>query len=142
MKLAPQLTGKAQLAYAAMHLDEALSYPILKQEILERYDICEDTYHRGVWSANHNEGESVKDLEIRLTDLAQKWSKDCTTVEQLLDIIVKEQLLDTLPAAVRVWVHKRKSTTSSEAAALADDYPHSQSLPKASEPGVPKHRRC
>ena len=40
VRLAPQLTGKAQSAYAAMGAD----YWALKEAILRRYDISEDTY--------------------------------------------------------------------------------------------------
>ena len=122
LRLAPQLTGKAQQAYAAMRREESLRYPELKKAILQRYDICEDTYRQRFRSATRNEGETVKDLEIRRTDLARKWSKECTTVEQLLDMIVKEQIMNILPAGVRVWVNERKPKTSAEAAALADDY--------------------
>ena len=37
--LAPQLTGKAQQAYAAMALQEAREYEDLKKAILKRYNI-------------------------------------------------------------------------------------------------------
>ena len=44
VKLAPQLTGKAQLAYAAMKMEDAGRYDKLKEAILRRYDISEETY--------------------------------------------------------------------------------------------------
>ena len=43
-KLAPQLTGKAQQAYAALPKDQALNYDSVKVAILRRYDITEETY--------------------------------------------------------------------------------------------------
>ena len=39
LKLAPQLTGKAQQAYAAMCQEEALQYPEIKKAIFQGYDI-------------------------------------------------------------------------------------------------------
>ena len=36
--------------------------------------------------------------------------------------MVTEQLLNTLPSEVRIWVGERKPKTSKEAAALADDH--------------------
>ena len=46
-KLAPQLTGKAQQAFAAMTPEEASSYDRVKQAIFLRYNITEETYrHR------------------------------------------------------------------------------------------------
>ena len=39
-----------------------------------------------------------------------------------MDQVILEQLLNTLPQEVRVWVRERKPKTSEEASQLADDY--------------------
>ena len=44
--LAPQLTGKARLAYAAMSDHDAKDYDRVKAAIFRRYDINEETYRR------------------------------------------------------------------------------------------------
>ena len=46
VKLAPQLTGKAQQAYAAMKVEDAGTYRLLKEAILRQYDISEETYRQ------------------------------------------------------------------------------------------------
>ena len=46
-KLAPQLTGKAQQAYATLNADDAAKYEEVKSAILRRYDISEETYRQG-----------------------------------------------------------------------------------------------
>ena len=43
-RLAPQLTGKAQQAYAAVSSDSAKKYEDVKMAILRRYNINEETY--------------------------------------------------------------------------------------------------
>ena len=43
-------------------------------------------------------------------------------MEQLADLMVKEQLLNTLPMNVKIWVEERRPGTAEEAAQLADDY--------------------
>ena len=43
-------------------------------------------------------------------------------MNELLDLIVKEQLLNCLPEDVRVWVRKRKPKSSCEAGELAEDF--------------------
>ena len=58
----------------------------------------------------------------RLADLADKWTHGYTTVEEVKDLIVKEQLIDTLPENIRVYVKERKPATSQEAGELADDH--------------------
>ena len=45
-KLAPQLMGKAQKAYAAMATEDAGDYDPVKTTILKWYDINEETYRQ------------------------------------------------------------------------------------------------
>ena len=80
-KLAPQLTGKAQQAYAALTTEDALIYNTVKAAILRRYDITEETYLQRFQSAVRSNEETHWDLAIRLGDLATKWLKGVYTVE-------------------------------------------------------------
>ena len=122
VKLAPHLTGKAQQAYAAMRPEEAGKYKDVKQAILSRYDISEDTYQQRFRSARRKEHETYRELAVRMLDWMRKWSDGCNSVEELRELIVVEQLLDTLPVDIRIWVHERKPKTSAQAGKLADDY--------------------
>ena len=61
-------------------------------------------------------------IEARLKDLASKWMKGCTSVEELKDMVILEQLVNTLPDDVRVFVKESKPKSSAEAGRLADDY--------------------
>ena len=54
-KLAPQLTGKAQQAYAALNADDAAKYEEVKSAILRRYDISEETYRQRFRTAGRKE---------------------------------------------------------------------------------------
>eukprot|EP00731_Ephydatia_muelleri_P014661 Em0008g381a len=126
VKLAPQLTGKAQQAYAAMKTEDAGRYEKLKEAILRRYDISEETYRQRFRESSKKEEESVGELAVRLTDLLQKWTKGCRTVDEIRDMLVKEQLLSSLPTDVRIHVSERKPKTSADAAELADSYLHAR----------------
>ena len=63
IRLTPQLTGKAQEAYAAMRGEDADSYRKVTEAVLRRYNICVETYRhrfqatqkkeRGVHGAGH-----------------------------------------------------------------------------------------
>ena len=121
-KLATQLMGKAQQAYAALPATDATDYETVKRAILRRYDISEETYRQRFRATKKAEGESYRELVARLQDLEQKWTSVCTTVEELRSLIVQEQLLNTLPTELRVWVAERKPKTAAEAGGLADDY--------------------
>ena len=58
----------------------------------------------------------------RLNDFATKWLKAKASREEVIDQIILEQFLKTLPDEVRVFVRERSPGTSIEAAKLADDY--------------------
>ena len=69
-QLAPQLTGKAQQAYAALPPDEAKNYDAVKTAILHRFNINEETYRQRFRTLKPKDEESPKELMTRLRDLA------------------------------------------------------------------------
>ena len=73
-RLAPQLVGKAQQAYAGMSVADMPSgdYKKLKAVNLWRYDITEESYLQQFRSAKLNPGESVTELLARIEDFAGK----------------------------------------------------------------------
>ena len=78
-KLAPLLTVKAQQAYAAM---DARDYEKVKQAVLWRYDINEETYRQRFRGIKRKEGESYTEVTTRLNELARKWPEGCHTHSQ------------------------------------------------------------
>ena len=122
VKLAPQLTGKAQQAYAAMSTEQAGDYEALKKAILRRYDTSEETYRQRFRAATKKEDEVVSELAVRLNDLLQKWTKTCMSADEVRDRVVQEQLLNSLPMDIRIWVGEHRPKTAAEAAELADNY--------------------
>ncbi|KAL5517218.1 hypothetical protein EMCRGX_G002721 [Ephydatia muelleri] len=130
------LTGKAQLAFAAMRAEDTGSYRCLIDAILRRYDISEETYRRRFREAVKKEEETVSELTVRLNDLLQKWTKECKTVEDIRDMMVQEQLLDALPRELKIWVAERKPMPkrSKETAELADNYLRARKHEHRTEP--------
>jgi hypothetical protein len=116
--LAPQLTGKAQQAYASLSADDAGDYCQLKDATLRRYDINAETYRRRFRSPVKKEEEIYRELSTRLVDLFNKWTRECGSMEELKQVLVIEQLVNTLPSDVRVWVRERKPRTVLEAGQL------------------------
>ena len=47
-------------------------------------------------------GESNRELVARLEDLASKWMKECTSVEELMDMVILEQLVNTVFHTIRL----------------------------------------
>ena len=121
-KLAPQLSGRAQQAYAAMNSDEAMVYSEVKKTILRRYDINEETYRQRFRAARKKEDEPYIELAIRMTDLFRKWIANCDSVEKITEKLLIEQLLDIMPTDLRIWLGEKNPSSSREAGKLADDY--------------------
>ena len=119
--LAPQLTGKAQKAFSAMAVDQAGDYNALKEAILLRYDITEEAYRQRFRAVKKGD-ETNRELATRTMDLLQKWTKECTSKQEVLEFVAVEQLLNVMPEDIRVWVRERKPKTAAEAGELADDY--------------------
>ena len=57
-----------------------------------------------------------------MNDLATKWLKERKSREEVVDQIILEQFLKTLPDDIRVYIRERSPKTSEEAAKVADDY--------------------
>ena len=127
-QLAPQLTGKAQQAYAALPPDEAKTCEAIKEAILRRYDITAETYRQRFRNLRPKEGETPQELVTRLKDLGSRWTSDSKTREELLDLMVKEQFLEILPEDARIAVIDRQPKDSDEAARIAGNYLQARSM--------------
>ena len=120
--IAPQLTGKAQQAFAALPTGESKDYDGVKAAILKRYGVSEETYRRRFHASTRNVGETNRELAMRLMDLQDKWLKTPSSVQEIKEVIGIEQFLTTLPLEKRAWVKERKPDTCVKAGELADEY--------------------
>ena len=93
-KLAPQLSGRAQRAYAAMNPEEAQDYDRLKEAVLRRYDINEESYRQRFRSATRKQGETNRELAVRLQDLTDKWMQGCNNMEEIKDRVYSNGAAD------------------------------------------------
>ena len=97
IKLAPQLTGKALLAYAAMGAEAASNNLEVKKAILKQFGINEESYRQQFRVAKLKEGEAYGELLIRLGDLFNKWMIECKSIADVKEKVVVEQLVSGMP---------------------------------------------
>jgi predicted aspartyl protease len=140
--LAPQLTGKAQLAFAALPSSDSGSYDRIKVVILQRYDINDEAYRRRFRSAARKNGETNRELAVRLMDCQGKWLRECKSMEEVMEAIGREQFLNCLSTEKRLWVLERKPKTCIEAGELADEYEQVQKQEERSPPTPIKCHYC
>ena len=74
--LAPQLTGKAQLAFAALPVSDSADYDTIKAAILVLYDINEDTFKNRFRSSKRKDGETNREFAVRMMDSLTKRLKE------------------------------------------------------------------
>lgn len=67
--------------------------------------------------------------------------KECTTVRDVVEVIVKEQLLETMSASVRVWVHERKPQDTAEVGQLSDDHAQARKVSGSGQHGSRRGER-
>ena len=94
-RVAPQLTGKAQQAYAAMAAEDTGDYDQLKAAIFQRYSITE-TYRVRFRSVARAREESYTEMATRVMDLARKWPRKCTDADSVWEVFTVEQLLNSM----------------------------------------------
>ena len=129
--LAPQLSGRAQLAFAALTASSAGDYDAIKTAVLARYDINEESYRRRFRSMTRKAGETNREVAVRLMDVQQKWMKECTTVDEVQQLIGKEQFLIFLGSTEQsLWVMEKKPETCVAAGELADEYEQARRGPR------------
>ncbi len=77
------------------------------------------SYRKQFRTARKADSETNRELKARLDNLAAKWLNECATAADVRDKVVMEQLIDTLPLAVKIFVKERHPENSEEAAKYA-----------------------
>ncbi|OCT98740.1 hypothetical protein XELAEV_18010972mg [Xenopus laevis] len=123
IRLAPYLTGQVQMAYSNMEIHEAAQYDRVKEAILRRYNISEETYRQRFRQLKYSAADSPREVFTRLTDLYIKRMKpELKTHQQITETILMEQFVKILPEDVSSWVQKHRPNTAEKAISLSVDY--------------------
>ena len=82
-RVAPQLTRKAQHAYAVMAAEDTGDYDQLKAVIFQTYSIMEKTFCVRFQSMVCAQEESYMKMATRVIDLVRKWTRKCADVDKV-----------------------------------------------------------
>ena len=117
-------TGKAQEAYSALSSDACKDYDTVKSSVLKAYELVPEAYRQRFrdWrkSGNKTHVEFARDLILHF----KRWysSSGVKTLDQLCDLIILEQLKQSVPENIATYINEHKVTCPREAAVLADEY--------------------
>ena len=120
VQLTGLLSGKAMAAYTSLAGDESGDYEKVKVAILQRYEDNEETHRRKFRQDKKRSDESYREFVSQLQDRLQRWAKSQElTWEQMVLI---EQVYNSVPQGLAVWLRERKPRSAQQLAELADDY--------------------
>lgn len=120
--LVPLLTDRVRDMYATLDDEIKQDYDLVKDAILEYFNITPDTYRMKYKEARKRSNESWVDFGQRMLMLKGKWTKGCKSAQEVRDITTMEDVISLIPDKVQSWVRDQKPTSTKRAAQLADEY--------------------
>ena len=82
----------------------------------------------------------------------KKWLREYESKDDLMDVLVKEQFVNSLPTTLQVWIREREPETSDAAFDMADSFVHARECGssngigksgwKTEGPGMEHSQRC
>ncbi|KAI7806491.1 hypothetical protein IRJ41_006936, partial [Triplophysa rosa] len=123
LHLLPLLSGSARAAYVAMEPSDSLNYDCVKQIILDKFEINQETFRQRFRACSLCEDETPREQYVRLKDLYEKWmAPSRRTKHEIGDQIVLEQFLKELNPEVRTWVKQNGPASCKQAAEMAEAF--------------------
>ncbi|XP_058890670.1 zinc finger and SCAN domain-containing protein 29-like [Acipenser ruthenus] len=122
-QLGPNLIGEAQAAYQALTNEDALNYDRVRQAILQRLDITEETHRCRFREYQRPPGLRPRVVAQQLVDHVTRWLCPGTnSAEQVTELIAIEQFVKVLGPDTRNWVSRHRPTTLEAAVRLAEGF--------------------
>ncbi|XP_051794916.1 uncharacterized protein LOC127530951 [Acanthochromis polyacanthus] len=123
VRLVPLLTGKARSAFVQMDIRYSDDYEKVKDAILAKYEITDETYRRRFRSLKIEPDETPWELYVRLKDLLHRWlHPEKAKKSDMLEKLILEQFLRMVSPELEVWIRERAPRDAAEAARLAEAF--------------------
>ena len=143
LAIIPALTGKARSAFLTLPAEASTKYDEVEHAILYRLQLTAEEYRRRFRSAavDHN-CSSFAELVLRLKNLFGKWTEQSSVSDfaGLKDLIIRKQLLNTLPVPARQFVNQQGPLDALGTARSADTYLRAQEPPETGVAAALAHR--
>ncbi|XP_078486364.1 LOW QUALITY PROTEIN: uncharacterized protein LOC144744881 [Ciona intestinalis] len=122
--LSALLTGRALDVYSRMSDTAAVDYDLLKQALLNRYDLTEEGYRSRFRETKPEVDESSEQFIVRLTNYLHKWVEmsGCTSWDEVSTLLVKEQFVRLCPKELSFHLKEQIPKTLKDLAVIADQF--------------------
>uniref|UniRef100_A0ABM5GJW1 CCHC-type domain-containing protein n=1 Tax=Pogona vitticeps TaxID=103695 RepID=A0ABM5GJW1_9SAUR len=121
--LIPCLTGLLQEVVDTLSAQEAAQYEMIKKAILCTLNLTEETYRKRLKELKWKPGSHPRTIAQRMRANALRWLKPSgEDSERIVDLVVLEQLVQTLGTGMKSWLQRNNPKTLEKAISLLEDY--------------------
>jgi hypothetical protein len=123
--LSTLLKGKALEVYSRIDRVNVNNYDVLKTALLTRYEMTEEGFRQRFRNARSETGETFSQFNVRIENYLTRWielsgtTKDYDSVK---DLLVREQMLNSVGKELNIFLKERKPKTAQEMARLAEQF--------------------
>lgn len=117
--------GSALVLYHSLAAKETLTWTQLKDELLKKFQCTADGFRERFRGIRPDKGESFPSFLIRMTHHLDRWielSESEKDFPGLRDLLLREQLLQSVSKDLAVFLRERKFTSAEEMCKAADQY--------------------
>ncbi|XP_070792471.1 uncharacterized protein [Pituophis catenifer annectens] len=130
--LLPALSGEAEEAFRGLEARDQENYEKVKAAILRGEALRTERQRQHFRQFCCQVVEDPRRIHSQLQELCRQWLKpERRTKEQILELLILEQFLASLPPELRSWIQARRPESCSQAVALVEDFLMSQQEAKA-----------
>ncbi|XP_070792477.1 uncharacterized protein [Pituophis catenifer annectens] len=125
--LLPALSGEAEEAFRGLEARDQENYEKVKAAILRGEALRTERQRQHFRQFCCQVVEDPRRIHSQLQELCRQWLKpERRTKEQILELLILEQFLASLPPELRSWIQARRPESCSQAVALVEDFLMSQ----------------
>ncbi|XP_042306286.1 zinc finger and SCAN domain-containing protein 12-like isoform X3 [Sceloporus undulatus] len=123
IRLLPALSGEAEQAFQNMESTDQEDYGKVKAAILRADALRVEVQRQHFRQFCCQEVEDPRRIHCQLQELCHQWLKpDRHSKEQILELLILEQFLVSLPPDLQNWIRARGPDSCSQAVALVEDF--------------------
>ncbi|KAM6471930.1 uncharacterized protein PHA67_002822 isoform 1-T2 [Liasis olivaceus] len=126
-RLLPALCGEAEVAFQSLDTIHQEDYENVKVAILRGEAMTMEAQRQRFRQFYCQEVEDPRRVQSHLQELCHRWLKpERHTKDQILELLILEQFLASLPPKLQGWVQSKRPDTCSQAVALMENFLRSQ----------------
>ncbi|XP_061475919.1 zinc finger and SCAN domain-containing protein 30-like isoform X3 [Rhineura floridana] len=142
-RLLPALSGRAEESFRSLEAGDQEDYGKVKAAILRGDALRMEAQRQHFRQFCCEEVEDPRRVYSQLQELCHQWLKpERRSKEQILELLILEQFLASLPPELQGWIRAGGPETCSQAVALAEEFLRSQQEVKTGEWQEPLQDVC